>query len=47
MKGYFFNVALAVTVLAMAVAYYFGHDFINQLLIQGPIRLTQLVTRWH
>jgi hypothetical protein len=45
MKDYLLNLALAVTVLAIALGYYYGHDSINRLLINAPTSLMQLVSR--
>ena len=45
MKDYLLNLALAVTLLAIALGYYYGHDRISRLLINAPTGLMQLVRR--
>jgi hypothetical protein len=45
MKDYLLDLALAATVLAIALGYYFGHGFINRLMADGPIALMQLAGR--
>ena len=45
MKNYLLNLALAATVLIMALGYYFGHNFIGRLIANGPWGLIQLAGR--
>jgi hypothetical protein len=45
MKDYLLNLTLAVTVLLIALAYYFGHDAISRLMINPPTSLIRLVAR--
>lgn len=45
MKDYLLDLTLAVTVLVIALGYYFGHDFIHRLMVNGPTSLMQLVAR--
>jgi len=45
MKDYLLNLALAATVVLIALAYYFGHDTISRLMINGPTDLVRLVAR--
>ena len=45
MKDYLLNLTLAVTVWGIALGYYFGHDFINRLLINAPTSLMRLVAK--
>jgi hypothetical protein len=45
MEDYLVNLTLAATVLVIALGYYYGHDFINRLLINAPTSLMQLVSR--
>jgi hypothetical protein len=43
MKDYLFNLTLAASVLLITPAYYFGHDAISRLMINGPTSLVRLV----
>ena len=45
MKDRLLNLALAATVLAIALGYYFGHDFIKRVMVDGPMGLMQLAVR--
>jgi hypothetical protein len=45
MKDYLLNLTLAATVLLIALAYYFGHDALSRLMIDGPTSLVRLVAR--
>jgi hypothetical protein len=45
MKDNLFNLALAAIILAAAVAYYYGHGFIDRLMINGATSLVQLTGR--
>ncbi|HME41469.1 MAG TPA: hypothetical protein VKF36_00160 [Syntrophorhabdales bacterium] len=45
MKDYLFNLTLAATTVLIALAYYFGHDTISRLMINGPTSLMRLVAR--
>ena len=45
MKEYILNVTAAVAVLAMALGYYFGHDLIDRLVLNGPTGFLPLAGR--
>ena len=45
MKDYLLNLTLAATVLLIALAYYYCHEAIGRLMIDGPSSLVRLVAR--
>ena len=45
MKDRLCNVSLIAVVVAIALGYYFGHDFVNRLTINAPRALMQLAGR--
>ena len=45
MKEYVLNLTLAATVVLIALAYYYCHDAVGRLMIEGPTGLVRCVAR--